>query len=36
MDYFNDVGVFHRTIEGSSGWAERGNLLLKTEKGVMK
>ncbi|HAT3994180.1 TPA: hypothetical protein I9Y67_003504 [Elizabethkingia anophelis] len=35
MNYFNKVGVLHRTAAGSSGWAARGNLLWKMEQGVM-
>jgi len=35
MNYFNRVGVMHRTAEGASGWAGRGSLLWKSEKGVM-
>jgi RHS repeat-associated protein len=35
MEYFNTVGVYHRTTLGASGWAERGNLLLKIEKGTL-
>jgi hypothetical protein len=35
MKYFNEVGVFHRTAAGSSGWAGRGNLLWKSEQGAM-
>jgi RHS repeat-associated protein len=35
MDYFNKVGVFHRTAAGSSGWAGRGSLLWKSEQGAM-
>jgi RHS repeat-associated protein len=34
-DYFNSISVFHRTAAASSGWASRGNLLWKSEKGVM-
>lgn len=32
MKHLKDVGVFHRTFAGSSGWASRGNLLWKVEK----
>lgn len=35
MNYFNQVGVMHRTAAGASGWAERGSLLWKSEQGVM-
>ncbi|WP_293916381.1 MULTISPECIES: RHS repeat domain-containing protein [unclassified Sphingobacterium] len=35
MNYFNQVGVMHRTAAGASGWAGRGSLLWKTEQGVM-
>jgi len=35
MNYFQQVGVMHRTAAGASGWAGRGNLLWKSEKGVM-
>ncbi|MCB0738966.1 MAG: hypothetical protein KDC92_15765 [Bacteroidetes bacterium] len=35
MNYFNSVGVMHRTAAGSSGWAARGNLLWKSEQGAM-
>lgn len=34
MNYFNQVGVVHRSVAGSSGWASRGNLLWKSEQGV--
>ena len=34
-DYFNSISVFHRTAAASSGWAARGNLLWKSERGVM-
>ncbi len=34
-NFFNRVGVAHRTAAGSSGWAARGNLLWKPEQGVM-
>ncbi len=35
MNYFNQVGVMHRTAAGASGWAGRGSLLWKSEQGVM-
>lgn len=35
MNYFNQFGVMHRTAAGASGWAGRGNLLWKSEQGVM-
>jgi RHS repeat-associated protein len=35
MNYFNQVGVMHRTAAGASGWAARGSLLWKSEQGVM-
>lgn len=35
MNYFNQVDVIHRTAAGASGWAGRGNLLWKSEQGVM-
>ena len=34
-NFFNRVGVAHRSAAGSSGWAARGNLLWKPEQGVM-
>jgi hypothetical protein len=35
MNYFQEIGVMHRTAAGASGWAGRGNLLWKSEQGVM-
>lgn len=35
MNYFNQVGVMHRTAAGASGWAGRGNLLWKAEGSAM-
>jgi RHS repeat-associated protein len=35
MNYFNSVGVTHRTAAGGSGWAARGTLLWKSEQGVL-
>jgi RHS repeat-associated protein len=35
MNYFNQVGVVHRTTAGARGWAGRGSLLWKSEQGVM-
>lgn len=35
MNYFNQVGVMYRTASGSIGWISRGNLLWKSEGGVM-
>lgn len=35
MNYFNQVGVMHRTPAGASGWAGRGNLLWKSEGKAM-
>ena len=35
MNYFNQVGVMHRTAAGASGWAGRGNLLWKAEGPAM-
>jgi YD repeat-containing protein len=32
MNYFESIGVKHGTFAGRTGWAGRGNLLLKMEK----
>lgn len=35
MNYFNQVGVMHRTAAASRGWAARGNLMWKFEDTAM-
>jgi RHS repeat-associated protein len=35
MKHFNQVSVIHRTKAASSGWAERGHLMWKSEKGAL-
>jgi RHS repeat-associated protein len=35
MDYFSKVGIMHSRAPGLSGWAGRGNLLWKSERGAM-
>ena len=35
MNYFKEIGIFHRTAAGAKGWASRGNLLWKSEKGAL-